>query len=131
MIDVLAQEANLLLKNNNSYLIDVRTSQEWNSGIPYTNKITDTLLISWARQDAEQKNIFATEIMEMIPDKNSHLIFVCRSGYRSSLAANLMISFCYNNCYNVIDGIEGQNGWKNSGLPITIKNFLHDLLNKR
>ena len=123
MIDVLAQEANFLLKNSDNYLIDVRTPEEWSFGVPYSDKVTDTLLISWINKDAEQQHIFTNEIMQTIPDKNSHLIFICRSGYRSSLAANLMISGGYTNCYNVIDGIDGQNGWKNSGLPLTIKNF--------
>ncbi len=119
MIDVSAQEANSLLKNSDSYLIDVRTNEEWSSGFPYTKKANDTLLVSWINQDIEQKNIFTNEIMQMIPNKKSHLIFICRSGYRSYLAANLMIMCGYINCYNVIDGVEGQNGWKNSCLPLT------------
>ena len=117
MINFLVNEAIFLLKNNkNSLLIDVRTPEEWSLGIPYIKKITDTLLVDWL-QDRNNNHVFATEIGKKISDKNMHLVFICRSGYRSALAASLMMSSGYRNCYNVIDGIEGTNGWKNNGLP--------------
>lgn len=48
------------------------------------------------------------------------LYFLCRSGHRSLMAANFMANIGYKNCYNIIDGFEGnlQNkGWKQNNLP--------------
>jgi len=67
-------------------------------------------------------------------DKNSTIIVMCRSGYRSAMAAELLHKHNYNNVYSVIDGFEGdkiksgpdagkrnKNGWKNSNLPWSYK----------
>jgi rhodanese-related sulfurtransferase len=64
-------------------------------------------------------------------DKDSHVIFMCRSGStRSGPAADALYDAGYKNVYTMIDGFEGHkaksgehkgarviNGWKNSGLP--------------
>jgi len=53
---------------------------------------------------------------------------MCRSGYRSADAANLLAKAGYKNVFNLVDGFEGDkaesgkgqrvvNGWKNSDLP--------------
>lgn len=67
-------------------------------------------------------------------DKNSKIILMCRSGDRSSKAANLMFQAGYKNVYSVVEGFEGDklkngpqkgqrllNGWKNAGLPWSYK----------
>jgi len=61
---------------------------------------------------------------------NTPIIFMCRSGSRSSKAATLATKLGYTQAYTVVDGFEGDkakkgedtghrtlNGWKNSGLP--------------
>lgn len=66
--------------------------------------------------------------------KGDTVILMCRSGDRSSKAANLLAEQGYTKVYTVIDGYEGDvakdgpnagkrvvNGWKNSGLPWTYK----------
>lgn len=66
--------------------------------------------------------------------KNDPVILMCRSGDRSSKAANLLAEQGYTRVYSVIDGFEGDvakqgpdagkrvvNGWKNAGLPWTYK----------
>ncbi len=63
-------------------------------------------------------------------DKNATIILLCRSGDRSSRAADLLHSAGYTQVYTVVDGFEGDkakegdnkgkrtvNGWKNAGLP--------------
>jgi len=63
-------------------------------------------------------------------NKNTPIIFMCRSGTRSSKAATLATKLGYTQAYTVVDGFEGDkakkgkdkghrvlNGWKNSGLP--------------
>jgi rhodanese-related sulfurtransferase len=64
-------------------------------------------------------------------DKDSDIIFMCRSGTtRSGPAADAMYEAGYKNVYSMVNGFEGHkekegdhkgarvvNGWKNSGLP--------------
>lgn len=63
-------------------------------------------------------------------NKESKILVMCRSGHRSSKAANLLAKAGYKNVYSVVDGYEGDkakegdmkgqrvvNGWKNSHLP--------------
>ena len=67
-------------------------------------------------------------------DKNDTVILICRSGDRSSRAANLLTDLGYTKVYSVVDGFEGDllktgpqagqravNGWKNAGLPWSYK----------
>ena len=62
--------------------------------------------------------------------KDDVVIVICRSGDRSSQAANLLTNAGYKRVYSVVDGFEGDmakdgvnkgrravNGWKNAGLP--------------
>jgi len=62
--------------------------------------------------------------------KNDPIILICRSGDRSSRAANLLQEAGYTKVYSVVDGFEGDmspagrrdvNGWKNANLPWTYK----------
>ena len=66
--------------------------------------------------------------------KNDVVILICRSGERTTRAANFLTEQGYNKVYSVIDGFEGDavaegpqaghrvlNGWKNAGLPWTYK----------
>ena len=62
-------------------------------------------------------------------NKDSKIALICRSGSRSTKAANLLWGAGYKNVYNIIDGFEGgkskktkhrtANGWKNAGNPWT------------
>jgi rhodanese-related sulfurtransferase len=62
--------------------------------------------------------------------KSDPIILICRSGDRSSQAANLLQEAGYTRVYSVVDGFEGDmspagrrdvNGWKNANLPWTYK----------
>lgn len=82
-------------------------------------------------------------------NKNSMVIVMCRSGGRSSMAADALTEAGFTNVVSVIDGFEGDraktgehkgkrvvNGWKNSGLPWTealdkSKMYLHEDLKKK
>jgi len=60
-------------------------------------------------------------------DRDSELLFICRSGQRSLKAAQAMAAAGYARCRNVADGFEGPldpnrhrgqlGGWKAKGLP--------------
>jgi rhodanese-related sulfurtransferase len=73
--------------------------------------------------------------------KNTPIIFICRSGSRSSKAATLATKLGYTQAYTVVDGFEGDrakegknkghrvvNGWKNSGLPWDYKVNINKVL---
>lgn len=62
--------------------------------------------------------------------KDDTVILICRSGDRSSPAANLLKEAGYTKVYSVDDGFEGDldaaghrvvNGWRNAGLPWSYK----------
>jgi len=72
----------------------------------------------------------AVELRKSGLNKQSPVIFICRSGGRSAQAASLATQLGYTNAYSVVDGFEGDtakkglakgqrviNGWKNSQLP--------------
>jgi rhodanese-related sulfurtransferase len=60
-------------------------------------------------------------------DREALVLFLCRSGVRSDNAARVAASAGYSNCYNVLEGFEGDRdansqrghigGWKHAGLP--------------
>ena len=70
---------------------------------------------------------FESEILEFGINKQDIIFLICRSGRRSSEAADFLTSKGFTNCFNVIDGFEGDigsnhqrstiNGWKYSKLP--------------
>ena len=55
------------------------------------------------------------------------MLFICRSGVRSDGAARVALEAGYSNCYNVLEGFEGDKdangqrnrigGWRHAGLP--------------
>ena len=66
--------------------------------------------------------------------KDASIILICRSGDRSSKAADRLMAAGYAKVYSVAEGVEGDtardgakagqrvvNGWKNAGLPWTYK----------
>jgi len=74
----------------------------------------------------------AVELRKSGLNKQSPVIFICRSGGRSAQAASLATQLGYTKAYSVVDGFEGDtaknglakgqrviNGWKNSQLPWT------------
>ena len=121
---------NRLSDKTDSYLVDVRTSPEWEFvGIPDLSIIKkQTIFVSFLiyPEMNENKN-FEKEILDQGIKKNDHLYFICRSGQRSLNASELLINSGFYNCFNVVDGFEGEsnshrkrsliNGWKYNNLP--------------
>jgi rhodanese-related sulfurtransferase len=143
-----AIEAYEFIKKEGNHLlfIDVRTQAEMafvgvptviDANIPY-EVITD-----WSQWDEKEKSFKMTvndnfvsavesRLREKGLDKQSPILFMCRSGFRSACAVNLLAKAGYKNVYQLIDGFEGDkastgpkqgqrvvNGWKNSDLPWT------------
>ena len=128
-----------LIKDDSSYLIDVRSKPEWSFvGYPNSkNMKNDIIFCEWSFYPLIQENpYFNDEILSKL-NLNSckKLFFICRSGSRSlhaaySVQATLNQQQNIKNtikCINVKFGFEGDlsidkrrgfsNGWKFSGLP--------------
>lgn len=122
--NICSKEAyNVLISNNNAFLIDVRTEEEWKHvGIPNLSNKNNVIFLSWQLSPFMELNKdFENRFLSIIDDKMSNIIFfLCRSGHRSLMAANFMANIGYENCYNIIDGFEGNDqnkGWKQNNLP--------------
>ena len=119
------------VKNNDDcFLVDCRSSAEWSLiGVPNLDSIgKKVVFVEWQIYPTMEKNSkFLQEISESGIDKDSKIIFLCRSGARSRSAAEFLTSHGYKECYNCMEGFEGshnefgqrgkQNGWKFADLP--------------
>ncbi len=74
----------LMAKDKSVILVDVRTLEEYNEG-----HIPNSILIP--------NEVISTEASKKLTDKNQTIIVYCRSGRRSALAANELISQGYTN----------------------------------
>jgi rhodanese-related sulfurtransferase len=120
----------ILSEHKDAVLIDVRTRAEWNYvGLPDLDSLAKKpALIEWQVFPGMQPNPeFVTALSGALPDKETPLLFLCRSGARSAAAAKAMTAAGYSTCLNVADGFEGPldgtarrgttGGWKAVGLP--------------
>ncbi len=120
----------LLESEGSATLIDVRTRAEWSYvGVPDLSPLSkQTVFIEWQSfPDGGHNEAFGQQIDSLGLEKDTPLLFLCRSGARSAAAATLMTQSGYARCYNVAEGFEGDpdgarhrgtvNGWKVHGLP--------------
>lgn len=120
-----------LRDEKNAVLIDVRTDAEF--AFTGTAEVANLILLPWKTFPTMGFNPRFTEnlekaLQEKFGDnkKDAELIFMCRSGARSSEAAIHMAQMGYTHCFNLIAGFEGDidsaghrgniNGWKASNL---------------
>ena len=114
----------------NSQLIDVRTKPEWiYVGVPDLSSINKKVIfVSWqVYPEMGTNKFFENQILESNIKKDNNLYFICRSGNRSNNAAEFLASRGFSNCFNVIDGFEGNlnherqrasiDGWQFNNLP--------------
>ena len=132
---VSVEEAWTRLKSDaGSVLIDVRTIAEWAYvGLPDLTTVGKRpVLVEWQGfPDDRQNTAFVERVTEALApigaDRDSELLFICRSGQRSLKAAQAMAAAGFTRCRNVTDGFEGPldpnrhrgrlGGWKAKGLP--------------
>lgn len=120
----------LLSSDQAAQLIDVRSDAEFKLvGVLDLSEIAkEAHEVSWRIFPGMTENPdFTNEVARISSDKNSPLLFVCRSGSRSVSAAVHMTSLGYSRCYNILGGFEGGkdaeqhrgtvDGWKADGLP--------------
>ena len=130
--DMSASDAwTLLQQDASAQLVDVRTTAEWNFvGLADLSSVgRDVLAVEWQSFPTMRLNpTFVTDLERMAKiNKDTALLFICRSGARSRSAAMAMAAAGYSRAYNVAGGFEGdldadghrghKNGWKARGLP--------------
>ena len=131
--DLTPEEALETLKSTPAaVLVDVRTTAEWsNVGVADLAAIGATpVLLEWLSYPAMTQNAaFVTELQAELDkrgaDTDTPLLFLCRSGARSTAAARAMSALGYQRSFNVAGGFEGSPGqglpgWRQSGLPWTV-----------
>jgi rhodanese-related sulfurtransferase len=107
----------------NVKLVDVRARAEWD----LVGAIPGSLQIEWQTYPGWHPNPYFVQQLKQAVDAESLVVFICRSGARSHKAAEAATQAGYLDCYNVIEGFEGDrdkvtqqrnvNGWKKAGLP--------------
>lgn len=131
--DVPSKEAwDVLASDSAAVLVDVRTDAEWSFvGVPDLSELSKSpVLLQWLTfPDSNINEQFGEQLEATGVDKDTTLLFLCRSGQRSAAAARLMTGRGFTRCFNISDGFEGNpdnerhrstsNGWKCSGLPWT------------
>ncbi len=104
-------------------LVDVRTRAEWD----WVGRIPGAVEIELLTYPGSRPNpSFLAELQQQV-DKEALVMFICRSGNRSHHAALLAMQAGYTECYNVVEGFEGdkdvqghrntRGGWRAAGLP--------------
>lgn len=119
----------LLSESEQAVLVDVRSQAEWSLvGVPDLSGIGKRpLFLQWQIYPAMTQNRdFVDELATAVPDRDTPLYFICRTGGRSRAAAIAATAAGYRRCYNVANGFEGNPdaarhrgrvaGWKAAGL---------------
>jgi len=118
------QEAHQILTSApGAKLVDVRTRAE----IDWVGRVPGAVEIEWMTYPGMKQNPNFIAALQQQVDKESLVMFLCRSGQRSHAAANVATQAGYADCYNILEGFEGDknpenrrnalNGWRAKGLP--------------
>ena len=104
-------------------LLDVRTRAE----LDWVGRVPGAAEIEWVTYPGMKPNPHFIAQLEQQLDKEALLLFMCRSGARSHHAAAAATQAGYGDCYNVLEGFEGDmdadehrytvGGWRVAGLP--------------
>lgn len=120
---LLPTEAFALLKNG-ATLVDVRTQAEWY----WVGRVPGAVTVEWSSYpDGARNPDFLGQLQSAVPITSAPVMFLCRSGQRSHHAAAQATGAGYANCFNVLEGFEGDRdaqghrnsvgGWRAAGLP--------------
>lgn len=104
-------------------LVDVRTRAEWE----WVGRIPHSVEVEWQTWPGGRPNPdFDAQLTAQV-DRESLVMFLCRSGARSHAAAAQAKTLGYAEVYNVLEGFEGDKdasahrntvgGWRAAGLP--------------
>ena len=119
---VLPAEAHALTQKG-AKLVDERTGAERH----FVGSVPGSEAIEWNNFPQGQRNPSFLEQLEEVARKDQTVLFLCRSGARSHHAAIIATDAGWEDCYNVLEGFEGDkdpaghrgtvNGWRKAGLP--------------
>jgi rhodanese-related sulfurtransferase len=113
-----------LIQQGLAVLVDVRTAEERK----FVGYVPDSVHVAWATGTAMTRNPrFVKELENKLKDKSAVVLLLCRSGKRSSLAAEAASKAGFGNVFNVAEGFEGDlneaqqrglhGGWRFHHLP--------------
>ncbi|AKH37851.1 MULTISPECIES: rhodanese-like domain-containing protein [Nitrosomonas] len=113
----------LLQATPNAKLIDVRCKAE----LDWVGRISGAIEVELKTYPGMQPNPnFIDQVAEKV-QQNDVIMFLCRSGGRSDYAATIATQSDFPNCYNILEGFEGdkdetghrgrKGGWKAADLP--------------
>jgi|ERR1700677_316065 rhodanese-related sulfurtransferase len=121
--NVTPSEALELVNAGVARLIDVRTPEERK----FVGYVPDSVAVPWATGTAFTRNPRFIRELEGKVRKDEVLLFLCRSGARSILAAEAATRAQFHQAYNILEGFEGEldpqrrrgsnDGWRFHGLP--------------
>ena len=104
-------------------LVDVRTKAE----LEWVGKVPESIPIEWNSWPGSVSNSAFMDQLGTAVDKDTPVMFLCRSGVRSHNAATAAAQAGYREAYNVLQGFEGDKdpqghrntlgGWRVAGLP--------------
>lgn len=104
-------------------LVDVRTRAE----LDWVGRIPGAIEIEWNTYPGSVPNPHFLAHLKKQIDSEALVLFICRSGARSHNAAMAATDTGMRNCYNVLEGFEGDKdahgqrgkvgGWRHAGLP--------------
>ena len=119
----------LLSANPDAILVDVRTNAErdWVGRVAINEK--QHAAVQWTQYPGGAPNPDFLNQLALIANKETTLVFLCRSGVRSRHAATLATENGYVACFDILEGFEGDKdaaghrktvgGWCKADLPWT------------
>ncbi|MDP1558819.1 MAG: rhodanese-like domain-containing protein [Nitrosomonas sp.] len=118
-----AEACTLLQKVPDAQLVDVRSNAE----LDWVGRIPGAIEIELRSYPGMQSNSNFLDQLSAQLDKESLVMFICRSGARSNHAATIASQSNFTDCYNILEGFEGDkdeaghrntiSGWKVAELP--------------
>lgn len=119
---LLPREAHALMQAG-ARLVDVRTQAE----LYWVGRVPGGLPVEWNSYPGAQRNPSFLEQLADLVERDEAVMFLCRSGHRSHEAAMAATQAGFRECYNVLEGFEGDkdaqqhrnsvSGWRVAGLP--------------
>ena len=122
--EVTPVEAWTLMQNApGAVLVDVRSQAEW----IWVGRVPNAIEIEWMHWPERTTNANFLAQLQTQVDKEALVLFLCRSAQRSHHAAALAVQHGYTQCYNILEGFEGDRdanqqrgrigGWRKADLP--------------
>lgn len=99
---------NLLQADTNIMLVDVRTNAErdWVGRVIIND--AQHHAVQWMLYPESIPNPdFMAQLSALISDKDTIILFLCRSGVRSCYGAKLATEHGYTQCFDILEGFEG------------------------